>query len=1289
MIVANFTKVIRILLGLFLCILVIKSKAQIAAGDSVFLNYHFLESPFISYWNKPGKWFTNQEVTSIDNLYEQIRENYKFQGTEFVNCFSKIQITTDMEYEDSINTTWNNFEAANNVVLYGIEKPFVKVGFTLNGKSAYSYAVLDSATNSTNCKNAFVIIPGSGANMMTEMIQGNGYHNVNCYATNYLKQFGDVYSTNMANEDHRAIFFNKKKLASLMPQQPTLLQSYLNAIGRPLGINRLIELTALVKHLKAKYDKVFVMGLSTGGKVALWLTMEAEPHATIVSSGYSILVDNHGPTQLVNTYSYGDYLVQYDKDSTKSRLSQLKTQILYTQANGDNAIAQLEVDSNVTQKFFTGLNNISYFYNYNSHAFPPCYAIDSFFTRSMNMASCKVSIDTISCKQDSARLSISFCGQGPFNYTLFKDNQILATYTNRPAMDTISLFSAGLYHIDSIKDALNKPGFRSDTIRFVPHDPISFNYQESNYLCNNAHAEFHIVTGGTSPWKLNYNINGFTDSLTLVQNSSTWLPQNGDYIFNKITDGHNCTLVLNDTLSLQYDTLKVAMSLPLYNCDSNKTHIRFDLEGNAPWTITYIKDSQPIQLQTSLPTTDLYLSNGQYQFSTVADSKGCLEMIGSSFIVNSNPLAVNLVSANYDCDSNKYKVVLGLDGNAPWIIQYTDGVSVFNKSVTNFVENLYLPNGQWTINSVTDATGCVKNLGWNFTVNYSPLVVAVTSPFYNCDSNKVQVNIDVQGNVPWHVSSLNVNLGLQSAKTFYDTLGSLFLGNGLHQVQTVTDATGCESDISLPVSNNYNVLQTQKISSNYDCDSNKVKVVYAFQGDGPFISELYNVQTNTSSFITSSTNQKEFYLPSGSYVFRKASDQKCEIIINDSLEVNFPALQAIMTDPIVSCADKKFATTLYVSSGLFPVSFDYVYDGTAQNMVLNQPISQLTLPNGNYFFNQFKDSVGCTQSINKQFDLTYSPLDFSSFSTSYNCEKDSTLLRLIYNGEDSMSMILSRVGIAKDTILITSKDFYLSNGQYTLHGILDKYGCVYPINQTFKIENSPLDLRMDSIHSLCDTKEFEIIHSGTGKYPFWLRLIHNNTLDSIQISSATDYIRLKSGEYRLINISDSNDCYLNVDTILHLKSFASIQPELKSDYKSLYLQPNLLKHRWFLNNVLFDSISQSTIPVIGEGKYLVVVTDSAGCEYPSNELLLSFPSEVNLYPNPAKDEFRLLINTSYNNSWTYTIHDMAGKLVESGSSLTPLKIVQCSNLAKGVYSIKVSYSNQSGKYTSVLRFEKL
>lgn len=356
--------------------------AQFSPADSNTLLYVFNDALYIDYISFPGNWYWNHEITSIADFHKQIDSSYVFQNNELLNSYQDILLNTDVEYDTFTNSEINNFNIQFATDLFKMPNPFVKLNFSIYSKKGIASAALDSCTASTNNSTAFYIVTGTGANQLSYLaVDDSNYHNKNCIIKDNLKQFGDVYVGGKANEDNRAIYFNKKKLNhySYDTIYPTYLQSYLQLQNKSIGVNKLIEIIAFIKYLKSKYNKVYVLGLSSGGTEALWASLLSNPTGTMISSGYSILNDTDSFSLALNSYFYYNYMQYFNKNKIHNYISSSNTKYLFTQAQNDNALTQLDLDNNYTKNYFSNLNNVYFYSNYYNHSFPPCQVIDTFF----------------------------------------------------------------------------------------------------------------------------------------------------------------------------------------------------------------------------------------------------------------------------------------------------------------------------------------------------------------------------------------------------------------------------------------------------------------------------------------------------------------------------------------------------------------------------------------------------------------------------------------------------------------------------------------------------------------------------------------------------------------------------------------------------------------------------------------------------------------------------------------------------------------------------------------------
>lgn len=768
--------------------------AQMSHSDSTYLNSISGEQTYISYWNKPGVWFLNSEVTSLPNLYDQIENDYPFASSDFENCNQQIITADSLKDVTLINQTINQYEDSQNVVLYGLDKPFRQLNFSLGSKFGKTFALMDSShVLSSQHDIAFLVITGTGTNLARSILDGSGYHNTNCFTNNLINKLGDVFVPIVPNDELRAIYFNKKKLTGTISGNaiPFLL-SYLNAGGRAYGVNRLIETVAWIKYLKKTYKRVVVLGLSTGGKVAHWSSLMAEPDAAIISSGYSILVDNDFSSQLINSMSYGNYLTIFNKDSIRNRTTQLKTQLLLTLAQNDTWISQLDIDSSYTKNFYQGINNVSFFYNYVNHAFPPCNTIDTFLQRVLLMPKVISNIDSSLCNKDSLVLNLHFEGQPPFQFQLLKDGQSQSSYSSTSNSFAVSLLAEGTYIIDSLVDGLGRKGYRSDSIFYSKHMAPDFVNLSHHFLCDSQKNAIEFQCAGTSPWTLFYTNNSSLDSLQLNQSSANFLWPNGDYQFLKLRDAHNCEVQISDSLQLANQLSNAMIQSIAYDCSLQENVVHLQLSGNFPMVLTYYdasKQQTATRILTSLQNA-LQFDNGDYHFLTIEDSNHCMLSFDTVLHLHTVPISLSLGNMNYICGLPYTSLAYHQTGTPPFVFKIEDQLGVRLKSSMAPQDTLQLMPGQTILHELSDANGCIVKLKDSIVDNPNkPILVDAPQIDFNCESTQYDVKINLDAAFPlrahcrWNDSSFMFITATHE--------NELHLAAGQFRIDSVHDANAC------------------------------------------------------------------------------------------------------------------------------------------------------------------------------------------------------------------------------------------------------------------------------------------------------------------------------------------------------------------------------------------------------------------------------------------------------------------------------------------------------------------
>ncbi|MCC6448621.1 MAG: hypothetical protein IT215_08035, partial [Chitinophagaceae bacterium] len=767
---------------------------QLSNADSTFFNSIFTEQPYISYWNYPGNWYHRSEPSSLNNLYEQIDSNFVFYNEEYIDCYPKIKVNNILERDTLVNQSIDDYEDVKKKKLYGTRSPFVKLKYELNGKTAYAYAALDSSTKAPyDTDVAYVIFSGTGANGIAEIIAGTGYHNDNCKILNNLKPKGDVYVLNCPNEEQRAIIFNKKKLASTSNYSPPFLISYLNAENKALGITRLIESAAMIKFLKTKYKRVYVLGLSTGGKVALWVTMISSPDASLISSGYSILVDNDYNSQIINNLMYSTYLKILDKDSTKNRIKQLNSQILFTLPQNDAPIAQLDIDSQYTKNFYSDVGNTSFFYNYTKHAFPPCNTIDTFFERCNAMAKVFLSVDTNLCNKDSLILNINFQGQKPFTYQVYNQNNLIGNYACSSNDTSITLYNEGKYVIKNIIDSFGTLGYFSDTIYYTKTVPPTLTVSSQEWLCDSLKQKIIIEAQGEKPFMIHYTKGNQNDSITFNTLKDSIYLSNNQYHFYKISDASNCYIDPNIPINISDVQTSTTLTSVEYNCLLDKNKITLTSEGKFPMQLYFydsIHQANIIDTFFNSPYVRM-LDSGVYYLSKVIDNNQCSVTMDSVLQINSNPIYFTSNQPTYECFQDYSILPIKLNGTPPLSIFLEHNGIAYSVQKNNYSDTLHLQKGITKFSSVKDGNGCTFNLN-NITFNntFRKTNASVSALDYDCNQQQRAFQLITEGNYPITVYGKN-SIDNIISKTLYDT--TLFWAkSGDFQIDSIVDNNNCQ-----------------------------------------------------------------------------------------------------------------------------------------------------------------------------------------------------------------------------------------------------------------------------------------------------------------------------------------------------------------------------------------------------------------------------------------------------------------------------------------------------------------
>jgi hypothetical protein len=125
---------------------------------------------------------------------------------------------------------------------------------------------------------------------------------------------------------------------------------------------------------------------------------------------------------------------------------------------------------------------------------------------------------------------------------------------------------------------------------------------------------------------------------------------------------------------------------------------------------------------------------------------------------------------------------------------------------------------------------------------------------------------------------------------------------------------------------------------------------------------------------------------------------------------------------------------------------------------------------------------------------------------------------------------------------------------------------------------------------------------------------------------------------------------------------------------------------WYLDGVEIPGANNFIYAPTEEGNYTVASTINGCISAPSNSVFFQFASvnisnlqekvNVLLYPNPAKDNFTIVLE-NWNNKTQIKVFDIVGKLIFAENTSNGFLEVNASNFAKGTYIVKIESENLS------------
>jgi hypothetical protein len=180
-------------------------------------------------------------------------------------------------------------------------------------------------------------------------------------------------------------------------------------------------------------------------------------------------------------------------------------------------------------------------------------------------------------------------------------------------------------------------------------------------------------------------------------------------------------------------------------------------------------------------------------------------------------------------------------------------------------------------------------------------------------------------------------------------------------------------------------------------------------------------------------------------------------------------------------------------------------------------------------------------------------------------------------------------------------------------------------------------------------------------------------------ATSEDISGLTSGTYT-VTVTDASGC--TGTQSITVGSFAAPSPAINAAGNVLTSVQNWSSYQWLFNGGNISGANANTYTAIQNGVYSLMVTDSNGCSGVSDTIHVLLEgingqfgewADLSIYPNPARDEFKLRTLSPIGYSMTVSIKDMFGRSVfaQNLPQLGNEVGFDISNVAAGNYMVEV------------------
>jgi hypothetical protein len=269
-------------------------------------------------------------ITTLDGIYES-NAKLLLPAEHFFTAYDNLQI-----------------EAVETLTLDDGATHLLQVTYTLGGATYHGHAYAPADPDSG--KPASLTIPGSGLNCSEPIYRRDSAS----YHDGILDALGDGITNYIfikPNEDCLAFHNGEGKVDVNFN-----VNWFLNNAAS-YSATYIVSAMAITKWLQGRHDQVVVTGLSQGGGAALLTTLQSQPTAAVIASGFSVIMERihwSGHNQIIIP-GIGQ---AYSNENVRKQIKASQTQFLFTYGRSESYIYRMEAERGLSCDFLSGCPNV-------------------------------------------------------------------------------------------------------------------------------------------------------------------------------------------------------------------------------------------------------------------------------------------------------------------------------------------------------------------------------------------------------------------------------------------------------------------------------------------------------------------------------------------------------------------------------------------------------------------------------------------------------------------------------------------------------------------------------------------------------------------------------------------------------------------------------------------------------------------------------------------------------------------------------------------------------------------